>query len=134
MYEQQPGEQLDHYRLEALIARGGMASIFRGTDLRTGRPVAIKIPHFEAESDAVYFDRFRREAEIGRELDHPDMIKVLADDDCSRLYMAMEWFEGRTLRDILNQQKKLPAERALRIVRQLCGTLDYIHSRGVAHR
>ena len=59
------GEQLDHYRIEELVARSGMASIFRATDTRTGRQVAIKIPHPEMEADPVLFDRFKREAEIG---------------------------------------------------------------------
>ena len=62
------GDQLDHYRIDGLAARSGMASIFRATDLNTGRPVAIKIPHLEVESDPTLFDRFRREEEIGKPL------------------------------------------------------------------
>ena len=73
-----PGEQLDHYRIEGLVARSGMASIFRATDMRTGREVAIKIPHPEMEADPVLYDRFQREAEIGEKLDHPGVMKVLA--------------------------------------------------------
>jgi eukaryotic-like serine/threonine-protein kinase len=111
-----------------------MASIFRGTDLRTGRPVAIKIPHPEVESDPVFFDRFHREEEIGKELDHPGVMKVFTDDDRSRLYMVMEWVEGRLLRQILNEQKKLPPERAARIAIGICDALAYIHSHGVVHR
>jgi len=67
----QPGDQLDHYRIDSLVARSGMASIFRGTDLHTGRAVAIKLPHPEMEADPVLFDRFQREEEIGKKLDHP---------------------------------------------------------------
>jgi serine/threonine protein kinase len=111
-----------------------MASIFRGTDLRTGRPVAIKIPHPDVESDPVFFDRFHREEEIGKELDHPGVMKVFTDDDRSRLYMVMEWVEGRLLRQILNEQKKLPPERAARIAIGICDALAYIHSHGVVHR
>src|ERR1700730_14914614 len=66
-----PGDQLDHYQIDALVARSGMASIFRGTDVRNGRQVAIKIPHPEGESDPALFDRFRREEAIGKVLDHP---------------------------------------------------------------
>ncbi len=129
-----PGDQLDHYRIESLVARGGMASIFRGTDLRTGRQVAIKVPHPEMESDPVFFERFHREEEIGTKLDHPGVMKVIAEDGRSQLYMVMEWVEGRLLRQILNEQKKLPVQRALRIALAICDTLDYIHSHGVAHR
>ena len=63
-----PGDQLDSYRVENLVARGGMASVFRGMDLRTGAHVAIKVPHPEAECDPVFFERFHREATIGREM------------------------------------------------------------------
>ncbi len=111
-----------------------MASIFRGTDLRTGRPVAIKVPHPEVESDPVFFDRFHREEEIGKDLDHPGVMKVIIDDGRSRLYMVMEWVEGRLLRQILNEQKKLPSERAVRIALGICDALGYIHSRGIVHR
>jgi eukaryotic-like serine/threonine-protein kinase len=111
-----------------------MASIFRGTDLRTGRPVAIKIPHPEVESDPAFFDRFHREEEIGKELDHPGVMKVFTDEDRSRLYMVMEWVDGRLLRQILNEQKKLPPERAARIALGICDALAYIHSHGVVHR
>jgi serine/threonine-protein kinase len=128
------GDQLDHYRIDRLVARSGMASVFAGTDLRSGRPVAIKIPHPEMEGDPVLFDRFRREAEIGSKLDHPGVMKVLVDDDRSQFYMVMEWVEGRLLRQILNEQKKLPLERALHITRGICDALDYIHRNGVAHR
>jgi serine/threonine protein kinase len=128
------GDQLDHYRIEGVAARSGMASIFRGTDLRTGRPVAIKVPHPEMESDPVFYERFEREAEIGKKLDHPGVVKVFSDEDRSRLYMVMEWAEGRLLRQILNEQRKLPPERAVRIALSICDALDYIHSHGVVHR
>ena len=67
------------------------------------------------ESDPVFFDRFQREEEIGKKLDHPGVMKVLTDDDRSQLYMVMEWVDGRLLRQILNEQRKLPPERAMRI-------------------
>ena len=129
-----PGDCLDHYRIEGLVARGGMACIFRATDLRTDKPVAIKVPHFELECDPVFFDRFHREAEIGRKFDHPGIVKVMPDDDQSRVYMVMEWIEGRLLREILTDKGKLPAERAVRIAAGICNALAYIHGRGIVHR
>ena len=128
------GDQLDHYRIEALAARSGMASIFRATDLENGRTVAIKIPHPEVESDPGLFDRFRREEEIGQMMDHPGVMKVFTDADRSQVYMVMEWVDGRLLRKILAEQDKLPRERAIRITLRILEALDYIHSRGVAHR
>jgi serine/threonine protein kinase len=129
-----PGAQLDHYRVENLVARSGMASIYRATDLQSGRPVALKIPHPEVEADPLFFDRFKREEEIGKKLDHPGVMKVYADADRSRIYMVMEWVDGRLLRQILIQQKKLPIERAVRITLGICDALEYIHSKGVVHR
>ena len=97
------GDQIDHYRVDGLVARSGMASIMRATDTRTGRQVALKIPHPEMESDPVLYDRFQREMAIGQKLDHPGVMKVFPDDDRSQLYMAMEWVDGRLLREILNK-------------------------------
>jgi len=129
-----PGDQLDYYRIENLIARSGMASIYRGTDTRDGRAVAIKIPHPEMEGDPLFFDRFRREEDIGSTLDHPGVMKVFKDDERGRVYMVMEWVDGRLLRKILTELKKLPPERAVRIALGVCSALDYIHSHGVVHR
>ncbi len=128
------GEQLDHYRIEELVARSGMASIFRATDMRTGRRVALKIPHPEVEADPVLFDRFKREAEIGEALDHPGVMKVFGDDDRSQIYMVMEWVDGRLLRQVLREQPVLPQDRAIRIAIAICDALDYIHRNGVVHR
>ncbi len=133
-----PGDQLDHYRIEGLVARSGMASIFRATDLRTGRQVAIKIPHPEMEADPVLFDRFNREGEIGEKLDHPGVMKVLPNGDRSTLYMVMEWVAGKLLRQVLHDQtqnqRRLPPERAVKIAIAIADALDYIHRNGVVHR
>jgi serine/threonine protein kinase len=128
------GDKLDHYLIERVVARSGMASIFRATDERTGQPVAIKIPHPEIEADPVFYDRFRREQEIGQKLDHPGVMKVFPNDDHTLFYMAMEWVDGRLLRQILNEQRKFPAERAIKIALQIASALEYIHSHGVVHR
>jgi len=134
MSEFHPGDQLDHYRIDGLVARSGMASIFRGTDVRNGRAVAIKLPHPEMEADPLLFDRFKREEEIGKKLDHPGVVKVLNGEERSRRYMVLEWVDGRLLRQVLNEQKRLPQDRAIRITLALCKALDYIHSEGVVHR
>src|SRR6202044_57130 len=122
-----PSDQIDHYRIDSVVARSGMASIFRATDLRTGQQVAIKVPHPEMESDPVFFDRFHREAEIGTLLDHPSVMKVFEEDHHSQIYMVMEWVDGRLLRQILNEQKKLPPERAIKIALGIAEALAYIH-------
>ena len=123
-----PGATLDHYRIENLVARSGMASIYRGTDLRTGQPVALKIPHPEMEADVVLYDRFQREQDIGVKLDHPSVMKVMADDQRSRIYMVMEWVEGCSLRKILDEQHSLGHELSIRLTLRILDALEYIHS------
>jgi eukaryotic-like serine/threonine-protein kinase len=134
MCSPQVGQILDSYHLESVAAYTGTATVFRAVDLRSGRKVAIKLPHLEAESDPAFFARFRREEEIGRKLDHPGIVRVLSDGERSRTYMAMEWVVGRLLRRILNEEQKLAPERAVRIAVRICDALEYIHAHGVVHR
>jgi eukaryotic-like serine/threonine-protein kinase len=130
----EPGETLDHYRLDAMVARSGMSTLYRATDLRDGKSVAIKVPHDEMETDPVLVERFKREKEIGLELDHPGVVKTYDDEPGSRLYMAMEWVDGRLLRTILNEERKLPIDRAVALTLQICDALDTMHKHGVVHR
>jgi serine/threonine-protein kinase len=128
------GDTLDHYRLDATVARSGMSTLFKATDLNDGRLVAIKVPHAEMESDPVLVERFKREQEIGQELDHPGVVKTYDGEQRSRLYMVIEWVEGRLLRVILSQEGKLPIERAVNYALQICDALDAMHKHGVVHR
>ncbi len=129
----EPGSQVDFYRIDAPVARSGMATIYRATDSRDNRTVALKIPHPDMEADPILFDRFKREAAIGERLNHPHVMKVFGDEERSRVYMVMEWCDGRLLRRILDEGR-LPQERAIRIAIQILEALDYIHSNGVVHR
>jgi len=130
----EPGAILDNYRIEALIAESGMAAVYRATDIRNSRQVALKIPHGAMEADPVLFERFKREEEIGTRLNHPNVMRVYEDPDRSRIYMILEWCEGRLLRQILSEQGKLSQERALHITLGILHALDYIHKQGVVHR
>jgi serine/threonine protein kinase len=130
----EPGDMLDHYRIEAVVARSGMSALYRATDLVDGRPVAIKLPLEEMEADPVLVERFRREQEIGQTLDHPGIVKTYDGEQRSRLYMVIEWVEGRLLRAILNEERKLPIDRAVAITLGVCDALDYMHKHGVVHR
>ncbi len=116
------------------MANGGMAYVYRARDIENKRTVAIKIPHFEAESDPLLFDRFKREEEIGKKLNHPSVMRVFEPNDRSRLYMVTEWIDGQLLRDVLTKEKKLETDRAVRLTIAICEALGYIHSHGVVHR
>ncbi len=132
--DHEPGDLLDHFRLEEVVATGGMASVFRAHDTRTQQQVAIKIPHPEVESDPALWERFEREQEIGARIDHPGVMKVLPNPGHSSVYMVMEWIDGRLLRQIMNEQRPLPPERAARLVAAICHALEHIHAHGIVHR
>lgn len=127
------GTQIDSYRIEEPVARSGMASIFRAVDLRDNRVVALKIPHPDMEADPILFDRFQREAGIGERLNHPKIMRVYGGEKRSRVYMVMEWCEGRLLRQILDEGR-ISTDRALRIAISVLEALEYIHDNGVVHR
>jgi eukaryotic-like serine/threonine-protein kinase len=128
------GDTLDHYRLDAEIGRGGMSTLFRATDLNNGRTVAVKVPHPDMEADPVLLERFRREEQIGQEIDHPGVVKTFDGEKRSRLYMVIEWVDGRLLRTVLNEQPRVPIERAVRFALEICEALDAMHKHGVVHR
>src|SRR5476651_2698885 len=105
MREITAGDRLDQFQVTELLARSGMASIFKAVDTVSGAPVALKVPHLQFESDVVFFERFKREEEIGKRLDHPNIVKVLTPRSKSRMYLAMELVEGRSLRTVLSETR-----------------------------
>jgi serine/threonine-protein kinase len=128
------GEKLDQYQLTEVIARSGMASIFKAIDTRNGETVAIKVPYVQFESDVVFYSRFQREEEVGRRLNNPHIIKVLTPEKKSRMYIAMEYVDGISLRAIMHDFRPMSVDRALDYTRQLCEALVYMHSEKVVHR
>ena len=129
----EPGALIDSYRIESPVARSGMASIYRAVDTRDNRIVALKIPHPDLEADPILFDRFQRESAIGEKLNHPCVMRVFGGEKRSRIYMVMEWCEGRLLRQILDEGRIDP-ERAIRIAVAVLDALQYVHDNGVVHR
>src|SRR2546430_6423973 len=134
MRELTEGDVLDQYRLGELLARSGMASIFKATDTESGASVALRIPHMQLESDVVFFERFKREESIGQKLEHPHVVKVLKPRAKNRMYLAMEYVEGKSLRAIMQSAGALPADKALDIAQQVGDALCYLHAHKVVHR
>jgi len=135
-HEIQIGDTLDdRFKITGVVARSGMASIYKATDLQTGRTTAIKIPSFQLESDPAFYSRFEREEAIGKSLDHRYILHILPiEGPKSRPYIAMEYLEGQTLRQMLNREPSLPVSEALHIASRLCEALDHMHQRDVVHR
>src|SRR5208282_5353963 len=128
------GEDLDQYKLLEVIARSGMASIFKATDRLSGETVVIKVPYLQFESDVVFYDRFRREEEIGQRLDCPYIVKVFKPRKKSRMYIAMEHVEGESLRAMMRDKRSFPTGKVLDLTRQICEAVVYMHGQGVVHR
>ena len=133
------GALLDSYRIDAQVARSGMATIYRATDIHTGRTVALKVPHPDMEADPLFSDRFQRESAIGERLNHPNVMRVYGGEKHSRVYMVMEWCDGRLLRRIIDESRntdegRIPYDRAVRIAEGVLQALAYIHANGVVHR
>jgi serine/threonine-protein kinase len=130
------GQLLDgRYRVESLIARGGMATVYLGTDTRLERTVALKIMHAELANDEDFVRRFVGEARSVAQLSHPNVVTVYDQGaDGQILYLAMEYVPGRTLRDLLNSRGRLSPREALDIMAGVLGGLAAAHDAGIAHR
>jgi serine/threonine protein kinase len=129
-----PGDTIDQYRIEAVLARSGMATIFRARDQQTGRVVVLKVPHLQYESDIVFNERFHREEEIGLRLDHPAVIRVLRPKEKTRVYIPLEYVHGELLRDRLQREARLPIDDAVHVAIRIADALRYLHDHGVVHR
>jgi serine/threonine-protein kinase len=133
--ELQPGQILDgRFKIENVVNRSGMATIFKTTDLKTGGVVALKVPHMQFESDVAFFSRFEREAEIGKKLNHPNILKFYDVPEQSRPYIAMEYLEGKTLGELMNEVKPFPIEDAVQLTCRICDALAHMHGNRIVHR
>jgi serine/threonine-protein kinase len=128
------GDTLDQYGVLEIVARSGMATVFKGRDLVDGRLVALKVPHLEFEADVVFHKRFLREEEIGVRLNHPSIVRVLRPKEKSRVYLVQDFVEGESLHRLIRRDGTLPIDRAVGIAAQIADALDYLHREGVVHR
>jgi len=124
----------ERFEITDVIAKSGMASLFKANDRETGKAVALKVPYMQIESDPAGFERFRREEEIGLKLDHPYILKIIPVTKKSRPYIAMEYLEGQTLSDLLGRVHPLPEPDAAKIASRICEALEYLHKNQVVHR
>ncbi|HKD36423.1 MAG TPA: bifunctional protein-serine/threonine kinase/phosphatase, partial [Pirellulales bacterium] len=129
------GEVLDNrFQIESLISRSGMASIYKARDLKSGMPVAVKVPFMKFESDPAFFSRFQREEEIGKMLDHPSILHVIPVENKDRPYLAMELLDGQTLRQVLNTAKQFSQAESLSIASKIADALAHMHEHKIVHR
>jgi beta-lactam-binding protein with PASTA domain/predicted Ser/Thr protein kinase len=124
------------YEVGERVGRGGMADVHRGTDVRLGRDVAVKLLRPDLARDPSFRGRFRREAQAAASLNASSIVAVYdtGEDADGAPFIVMEYVEGRTLRELLEQEGRLLPERALEIAAEVCGALDVAHRAGIVHR
>ncbi|MHC5903392.1 Stk1 family PASTA domain-containing Ser/Thr kinase [Streptomyces sp. S6] len=130
------GQVLDgRYRVDARIAVGGMATVYRAVDMRLDRVLAVKVMHPALAADAVFVDRFIREAKSVARLAHPNVVQVFDQGaDGPYVYLAMEYIAGCTLRDVLRERGALQPRAALDILEPVLAALGAAHRAGFVHR
>lgn len=130
------GRLLDgRYRVEARIAVGGMATVYRAVDTRLDRVLALKVMHPALAADAAFVERFIREAKSVARLAHPNVVQVFDQGaDGSYVYLAMEYIAGCTLRDVLRERGALQPRAALDILEPVLAALGAAHRAGFVHR
>src|ERR1041385_5524351 len=119
-----PGESLGPYRIDALLGKGGMGAVYRGTDTRLGRAVAIKVSARE------FTDRFEREAQAISSLNHPHICTLY---DVGPNYLVLEFVEGDSLAHVI-KPGPMPLEKVLQYAIQIADALSAAHAKGVIHR
>jgi serine/threonine protein kinase/tetratricopeptide (TPR) repeat protein len=127
-------ETIAHYEILERLGAGGMGVVYRARDTKLGREVALKLLPENLASNPAYIQRFQREARAASALNHPNICTIYEiGEHEGRHYIAMEFLEGRTLRDFA-RAKALPADQIIRIALQAAEALDAAHSKGIVHR
>jgi serine/threonine protein kinase len=128
------GRRLEHYQLEEFVGGGGMGAVFRATDMRLGRTVAVKVLSRDQSSEE-NVRRFRNEAQSAARLDHRNIARVhYVGEDAGLNFIVFEFIEGINLRDVVQQKGPLELEEALRYTVQVAEALAHASQRDVVHR
>jgi eukaryotic-like serine/threonine-protein kinase len=123
------------YLVESELGRGGMATVFKGTDTVLGRPVAVKVLSPQYSGDANFVTRFRREAQAAARLNHPNLVSVYdTGTDDGIHFIVMEYVEAKTLADYLAGGGRIMPERSIEIAEAVCDALSVAHAHGIIHR
>jgi Protein kinase domain/SnoaL-like domain len=135
MADLETGSEFAGCRIEGVLGRGGMGVIYRATELRLGRPVALKLIATEQASDPDVRERFEREARMTASIEHPNVVPVYgAGEEDGHLYLVMRFVPGTDLHHLLRAEGRLAPARAASIVAQVADALDAAHAAGLVHR
>lgn len=130
------GQRLGDYTIEAVVGRGGMATVYRARDQRLGRAVALKVLAPQLAEDSRFRDRFVRESRLVASIDHPHIIPIYeASEHDGMLFIAMRYVEGGSdMRKLVQANGPLPVARANHLFSQIASALDEAHANGLVHR
>src|SRR6516165_5658522 len=130
-----PRTYMGRYELTHLIARGGMAQVYRAVDRQLDRPVALKVLFPELSVDKTFVERFRREAQAAASLSHPNIVPVFDwGEDDGAYFIVMEYIDGRSLSAVLRDPQKLDPRQVAMIGAGVAAALGFAHRHGVVHR
>ena len=125
----------DRYRLTEQIGMGGMAIVYKAIDLRTGHNVAVKVLRPEFNEDAEFVGRFQREAEAASKMTHHNIVNLLdVGMDGENRYLVMEYVQGKTLKEVIQERGRLNAPLACQITIRILSALEHAHRNGIVHR
>lgn len=128
-------QELGPFRLKRKLGEGGMGAVYLAEDSRDGRRLALKVLPRNLAADPEYVQRFRREIDAAKKLQHPSIVRAFeSGEDLGYFFYVMEYCEGESLEAALKRQGLIPWHRALQIVRDVAQGLDYAHKSGFVHR
>jgi serine/threonine protein kinase len=129
------GSVLAGYRIDELISRGGMGTVYRATNVALNRVYALKVVGPELAGDEEFRERFRREMRVAASLQHPNIVAIHnAGEDDGLLFLVMDFVSGADLGAVIRQSGPIAPERAAALLTEVASALDAAHARGLVHR
>jgi len=131
----QIGDQFDHFQIRAHVAKGGMSDIYRAYDLLSGKEVVLKIPDSMSIGDPAQYERFQRELEVMRTLNHPAIQKGCGSGTYNNTpYLVTELIDGESMRDLIKNRAPLSLNDSVELIRKIADGLAHCHDHGIIHR
>jgi formylglycine-generating enzyme required for sulfatase activity/serine/threonine protein kinase len=128
-------QKFGKYKIVKEVGRGGFADVYKAVDIPLNRAVALKFLEPRLLREPTFVERFQREAQLAANLKHPNIVIIHEFGwEAGAAYLAMEFLEGRTLKEVVLEERALPPRRIVNIVGQIASALDYAHGRGLVHR
>ena len=131
----QIGDQFDHFQIRAHLAQGGMSDVYRAYDLLSGKEAVLKIPNRATIGDPAQYERFQRELDVMRTLNHPAIQKGVSSGQFNVTpYLVTELITVESMREFVNREAPMPADAAVRLIRKVADGLAHCHDNGIIHR